>query len=76
ISSIGNDYTVLSEYKNNHTKIKMRHEVCGTEYEVSPTAVTNNHSRCPKCFGTPKHTQEEVQQIITDKLGPEFKLVS
>jgi len=76
ISSIGNDYTVLSEYKNSTTKIKMRHEVCGTEYEVSPNNVVTNHSRCPKCFGTPKHTQEEVQQIITDKLGPEFKLVS
>lgn len=73
---IGPEYMVLSEYKNNHTKIKMRHEVCGTEYEVRPLSITHNHSRCPKCFGNPKHTQEEVQQIITDKLGPEFRLVS
>lgn len=76
ISSIGNDYTVLSEYKNSATKIKMRHEVCGTEYEARPNSIVYKHSRCPKCFGNPKHTQEEVQQIITDKLGPEFKVVS
>jgi len=76
LDTIGTGYTVLSEYKNNATKIKMRHEVCGTEYEVLPTNIAYNNSRCPKCFGTPKHTQEEVQQIITDKLGPEFKLVS
>lgn len=73
---LGTEYTVLSQYKNNHTKVKMRHEVCGTEYEVRPTDVVSHHSRCPKCFGTPKHTQEEVQQIITKKLGPEFKLIS
>ena len=76
LDAIGKDYMVLSEYKNNATKIKMRHEVCGTEYEVCPTSIASHHSRCPKCFGNPKHTQEEVQQIITDKLGPEFKLVS
>lgn len=76
LDAIGKDYTVLSEYKNNHTKIKMRHEVCGTEYEAYPGNIAHHHIRCPKCFGTPRYTQEEAQQIITDKLGPEFKLVS
>jgi len=76
LDAIGPEYTVLSEYKNNKTKVKMRHEVCGTEYEVQPHKVTCQNSRCPKCFGKSKHTQEEVQQIITNKLGPEFKLVS
>lgn len=76
LDAIGTEYTVLSEYKNSKTKIKMRHEVCGTEYEVCQNSVVYGHTRCPKCFGTPKHTQEEVQQIITDKLGPEFRLVS
>jgi len=76
LEAIGTGYTVLSEYKNSHTKIKMRHEVCGTEYEVRPSDIAHNHSRCPKCFGTPKYTQKEAQQIVTDRLGPEFKLVS
>lgn len=73
---IGTEYTVLSEYKNRHTKIKVRHEVCGNEYEVCPNNITQNHTRCPKCFGNPKHTQEEAQRIVAKKLGPEFKLVS
>lgn len=76
LDTIGTGYTVLSEYKNNHTKIKIRHEVCGTEYEVRPLSITSHHTRCPKCFGKSKYTQEEVQQIITNNLGPEFKLVS
>ena len=76
LDAIGKDYTVLSEYKNNRTKIKMRHEVCGYEYEVVPSDIISKHSRCHKCFGNPRHTQEEAQQIITNKLGPEFKLVS
>jgi len=76
LEAIGKYYTVLSEYKNNCTRVKMRHEVCGTEYEVYPTNITSRHSRCPKCFGTSKHTLEEVHEIINEKLGPEFKVVS
>lgn len=76
LDTIGTGYTVLSEYKNNRTKIKMRHEVCGTEYEVRPNSIASNHTRCPKCFGNSRYTQEEVQKIITDKLGPEFKVAS
>ena len=50
-----NEYQVLGNYINNHTKIKMRHCLCGYEWEVLPMTMTRKKpTRCPKCFGTPK----------------------
>jgi len=45
---VGDEYTVLGEYKNTKTKILMRHEICKTEYEVSPCNFLAG-KRCPKC---------------------------
>ena len=45
---VGNEYTDLDEYKNNHTKIKVRHNKCGYEYYVTPNAFLQGN-RCPKC---------------------------
>lgn len=41
------DYEVLSEYVNNSTKVKVRHE-CGYEYEVTPGHLLDGRG-CPKC---------------------------
>lgn len=32
----GDEYTVLGQYKGNKTKILMKHNTCGTEWEVRP----------------------------------------
>lgn len=45
---VGNEYTVLGEYKNNKTKILISHEICKTEYEISPDNFLRG-KRCPKC---------------------------
>lgn len=43
------DYTLLNKYVNARTKIKVRHESCGLEYEVSPHHFINGR-RCPECW--------------------------
>ncbi|EGQ3351235.1 DUF2726 domain-containing protein [Staphylococcus pseudintermedius] len=45
-SLVGGEYTVLGEYKNNKTKIKFRHNKCGSIFEMSPKAFLNGQ-RCP-----------------------------
>ncbi len=35
---VGEEYTVLGEYKNSKTKIKIKHNKCGYEYEVTPNS--------------------------------------
>lgn len=70
------EYTLLSSYTGIHKDIMLLHNKCGYHWKTSLNAVISGGQRCPKCFGNLKHTQEEAQQIITKKLGPEFKLVS
>lgn len=42
------NYELLSEYKNCHTKVLMKHNECGNTYEVCPTDFLSGY-RCPKC---------------------------
>lgn len=44
------DYTLLSkEYVNCNTKVRMLHNVCGTEFEVKPCDFKNGLNGCPYC---------------------------
>ena len=64
---VGNEYTVLSEYKNSREKIHMRHNKCGFEYYVSPNKFTNPpYRRCPKCNGGSRKSQEEWESEVFD----------
>lgn len=42
------EYEVLGEYKNNRTKILMKHNICGNKWKVVPNAFIQG-SRCPYC---------------------------
>lgn len=45
----GNEYSVLGHYVNSNTKILMRHNVCGTEFEALPKHLADGHG-CPNRF--------------------------
>ena len=42
------EYSVLEEYKNDFTKILVRHNECGYEYRVRPSNILRNR-KCPIC---------------------------
>lgn len=44
----GGEYKVLGEYKNARTKIMMKHNDCGFEWEITPDGFVTG-SRCPQC---------------------------
>lgn len=48
-SLVKDEFTVLGDYINNHTKIKIRHEKCGKIHEVIPNDFTCGGTRCPRC---------------------------
>jgi len=52
---VGNEYSVISKYMMNKTKIKMKHIECSQEFEVTPNNFLSKNSRCPFCFGTTTH---------------------
>ncbi|MGG3891982.1 DUF2726 domain-containing protein [Metabacillus fastidiosus] len=45
---VEDSYLVIGEYSNTISKIKMRHEECGFEFDVSPNKFLNG-TRCPYC---------------------------
>ena len=48
----GDEYEVLGDYKNNKTKIKMKHCICNKEYETAtPHDILNKKTTCPWCAG-------------------------
>lgn len=49
VKEISSDYELVSEYNSNHTKVKMRHLVCGNIYEVTPTNFLRNVGWCSYC---------------------------
>lgn len=51
VQNFAQKVTLISEYKNRRTKIKLRCEECGHEWETSPTSVMYGDytHRCPNC---------------------------
>ena len=73
-SKYGDEYTVLGSYSNNKTKILVRHNTCGNEYDVRPDKFLQGR-RCFKCYGTPKKTTEQYKQEVFDKCGDEYSVL-
>lgn len=77
ISLVGNEYTVLGEFVNVTTKIKMRHNCknCDNyEYEVIPDSFKRG-ARCPKCFGTHKKTTDEYIEEVNELEGNNYSVL-
>lgn len=45
---VGDEYTLLTPYEQMTKKVKMRHEKCGTEFEITPVNFFQG-TRCPVC---------------------------
>lgn len=72
---VGDEYTVFGEYKNNHTKMLMRHnnESCENyEWWVNPVDFKNNGSRCPKCNNRFFYDTASFKKEVEKNHGNEF----
>lgn len=72
---VGDEYTVLGEYKKSKTKILMKHNKCGHEWEVAPNNFISKRSRCPKCFGSIKKTTEIFINEVKNKYKNEYTVI-
>ena len=77
-NKLGDDYELLSDYTNNKTKVRIKHNVCNREYEVIPHSINRNKpSKCPYCYGNNiRKTTEEFRKEVNDKYNGEYELVS
>ena len=68
---VGNEYTFLDSYVNNHTKLKVKHNKCGNTYEVKPNTFLRGN-RCPYCSGKLKKTDDQFKQEVRNLVGDEY----
>lgn len=74
----GNEYEVLGEYVNNHTKILVKHN-CSHKWMVAPNKILQGRG-CPVCrkekrVASRTKTHEEFIQEIYNKYGDEYKIL-
>jgi len=69
-----NDYTILSEFKNMSTKVKIRHNKCkdldSFEYEVTPSNFVLG-KRCPNCNGKILNNEHFIAKVYA-MVGNEY----
>lgn len=74
-----NQYTVLGEYKNRKTKIKIKHNVCGTIWFPTPTNILQGHG-CPNCANLHRNdnnrlTLDDLRQRTKEITNDAYKLI-
>lgn len=73
-----NEFSVLGEYVNTHTKIKIFHKKCNRIFEIMPTHFLSSH-KCPLCSydkrGREKRKKHDDIKKLIEKDG-KFKLIS
>ena len=76
---VGTDFSVLGDYINTETKIKMKHNICGHEFDMKPNNFLNGQ-RCPKCgreAAAKKRmlTQKEFEKRVYDMYEDEYSVL-
>ena len=74
---VGDEYTVLGEYIDSDTPIKMRHncDKCHNHiYYPIPYNFLAGY-RCKECFATKKKTTEQFKQEVYDLVGDEYTVL-
>ena len=72
---VGNEYEVLEQYINTHTKILFKHNICNHEYPVTPSDFLSGH-RCPKCqHRSYIKTNEEFKQEVFNLVSDEYEFL-
>ena len=68
---VGDSYTFLDPYINNHTKIKVKHNKCGNIYKVDPNKFLSGR-RCPYCRSNANKTNTQFKKEVYDLVGNEY----
>jgi uncharacterized protein with PIN domain len=70
----GEEYLVIGEYKNNRTKIELKHTVCGHKYSASPDNVLAGYG-CPRCAGNIQWTTDDFKKFVEEQEGTNYEVL-
>jgi len=72
---VKDEYTLLSEYEKADTYVQIRHNTCGYEYPITPNGFLSKGTRCPKCNGGIKYTQEDFVSKVYEVVKDEYTVL-
>ena len=72
---VGDEYTVMTEYKASQEKVEIRHSVCGKVFHMTPNRFLMGN-RCPPCAGKERKTTEQFAAEVLDLGQGEYELIS
>lgn len=77
---VGNEYTVVGEYINAKTKINIKHNICGTIFNMVPANFLFGQ-RCPECkslrlSASLRKSQEDFENEVKEKSNDEYIVLS
>jgi len=78
---VGDEYTVLGEYVNTDTPVRMKHNTCGyDDWYPTPHNFKSSGHRCPECslkIRSDKHRldTEKFKQEVFDLVGDEYTVL-
>ena len=85
IECLGTEYIALTSYVNWHTKVRLRHTICGFEWDQIPGELMRKGKRfsgtevkdkpCPKCRGRVHRTAAYLRQEVIDLTEGEYEVV-
>lgn len=70
---VGKKFTVLGQYVNSDTKIEMRSNECGHEFEIEPYNFLDR-KRCSVCNKNEKKTPEQFVAEVFELVGNEYSV--
>lgn len=71
---VGDEYSVIGEYVNTHTKTTFKHMICGNEFDMTPHNFLSGQ-RCPQCqHRSYRKTTEEFKEELFNLVGDEYTL--
>jgi uncharacterized protein with PIN domain len=71
---VGNEYDIWGEYKNNKSKINIRHNICGYEWFTSANGFLRGN-RCPKCSKKLHKNTLMFTKEVYDLVGSEYEVL-
>lgn len=72
---VGEEFIVLGTYVNAKTKIKFKHTICNTEFEMRPYSFLGGY-RCKFCSDkAQRRSQEQFIKIVYELVGDEYEVI-
>lgn len=71
---VGNEYEVISDFKNATTKVDFKHTVCNHEFKMTPNNFLRGQ-RCPKCANKVFRTTEQFKVEVYNVLGEDYSVI-